>query len=159
MDKKDLVWIILISVIAAAIISFAVPALVKTPHPEADQENGQLQRIKEVKQQDQSQQDRRPVAPPGQEENKHLKTLISFINMGLIIPLFIIYAGIYRKLHSSFTLGLMAVIFALGMYAVTSNPLLASILGSRAEYIGLFQIIPDICTTAALIILVRISLE
>jgi len=163
MDKKNLVWIILISVITAAIISFAVPVLVKMPHPQADQKD-RPQVTEQYKQQDKiqqegNQQDRRPVAPPGQEENKQLKTLISFINMGLIIPLFIIYVGIYRKLHSSFTLGLMAVIFALGMYAVTSNPLLAGLLGVRADYIGLFQIIPDICATAALIVLVRISLE
>jgi len=62
-------------------------------------------------------------------------------------------------MRSSFTLGLMAVIFALGMYAITSNPLLASLLGDRVEYIGGSQIVPDICTTIALIVLIRISLE
>ena len=97
--------------------------------------------------------------PPGQEEAGRLKTVISFINLGLIIPLFLIYAGIYRKMRSSFTLGLMAVIFALGMYAITSNPLLIGLLGGRTGDIGIFQIIPDLCATAALIILVRISLE
>ena len=73
--------------------------------------------------------------------------------------MFIIYAGIYRKLRSSFTLGLIAVIFALGMYAVTSCPLIVSILGDRTGDIGLFQIVPDLCTTTALVILIRISLE
>jgi tellurite resistance protein TehA-like permease len=150
MDKKDLIWIILISVIAVIIISFAIPVLVKMPHPGIEQKPVHSQ---------EKQQAQRPPAPPGQEETKQLKTLISFINIGLIIPLFIIYARIYRKLHSSFTLGLMAVVFALGMYAVTSNPLLVSLLGGRADYIGFIQIIPDLCTTAALIILVRISLE
>jgi tellurite resistance protein TehA-like permease len=100
-------------------------------------------------------------APPqaGREEAKQLKTAISFINLALILPLFAIYAGIYRKMKSSFTLGLMAVIFALGMYAVTSNPLVVGTLGGRIGDIGLFQIIPDLCATAALLILIRISLE
>jgi len=62
-------------------------------------------------------------------------------------------------MRSSFTLGLMAVIFALGMYAVTSNPLIVSILGGRTGDIGLIEIIPDICATIALVVLVRISLE
>jgi len=103
------------------------------------------------------QQARPAQQPPTPMEN--LKTVISFINIGLIIPLFIIYAGIYRKMRSSFTLGLMAVIFALGIYAITSNPLLVSLLGGRPEFIGLFQIVPDLCATAALVILIWISLE
>ena len=150
MEKNNLVWLILISVIVVAIASFTIPILVKTPHPGTGQNPVPLQ---------QAQHGQQPPPPPGQEESKQLKTLISFINIGLIIPLFIIYARIYWKLRSSFTLGLMAVVFAIGMYAVTSNPLLVSLLGGRAEYIGFFQIIPDLCTTVALVILVKISLE
>jgi hypothetical protein len=44
------------------------------------------------------------------------------------------------------------------MYAITSNPLIVSLLGGHAGDIGLFQIIPDLCTTVALVILIRISL-
>jgi tellurite resistance protein TehA-like permease len=149
MEKKDFVWIILVSVIAVVIASFAIPVIVKMPHLGTGQNPAQPQEA----------QNARQPPPPGQEESKQLKTAISFINIGLLIPLFIIYAGIYRKMKSSFTLGLMAVVFALGIYAVTSNPLLVSLLGGRAEYIGLFQIVPDLCTTIALIILIRISLE
>jgi tellurite resistance protein TehA-like permease len=150
MEKEDFTWIILISVIAAVIASFAIPVLIKTPYLGPGQNPVQPH---------EAPQGQQPPPLPGQEESKQLKTAISFINLGLLIPLFIIYAGIYRKMRSSFTLGLMAVIFALGMYAVTSNPLLVSLLGGRAEYIGLSQIIPDICTTIALIIFIRISLE
>jgi hypothetical protein len=53
----------------------------------------------------------------------------------------------------------MVVIFALGMYAITSNPLIVGLLGGRTGDIGLFQIIPDLCATVALLILIRISLE
>ena len=150
MDKKDIVVIILISVIILVIASLTVPVILKMPQSGTGKNPAQPQNVQPGQQ---------PQQPAGQAENKQLKTAISFINIGLIIPLFVIYAGIYRKMRSSFTLGLMAVIFALGMYAVTSNPLIIGLLGGRTGDIGLFQIIPDICATIALIILIRISLE
>jgi tellurite resistance protein TehA-like permease len=150
MDKKYIVVIILISVIILVIASLTVPVILKMPQSGTGKNPVQPQNVQPGQQ---------PQQPAGQAENKQLKTAISFINIGLIIPLFVIYAGIYRKMRSSFTLGLMAVIFALGMYAVTSNPLIIGLLGGRTGDIGLFQIIPDICATIALIILIRISLE
>jgi tellurite resistance protein TehA-like permease len=149
MDKKDIVVIVLISVIVLVLASMTIPVLIKM-QPGAGQNPGQPQTVQPGQQ---------PQQPAGQAESKQLKTAISFINIGLIIPLFVIYAGIYRRMRSSFTLGLLAVIFALGMYAVTSNPLIVSLLGGRTGDIGFFQIIPDLCATVALIILIRISLE
>jgi tellurite resistance protein TehA-like permease len=150
MDKKDIVVIILISVIALVLASLTIPVILKMPHTGTGQGPAQQQ---------DAQPGQQSPPPAGQGESQNLKTAISFINIGLILPLFAIYAGIYRKMRSSFTLGLLAVIFALGMYAVTSNPLVIGLLGGRPGDIGLFQIIPDLCTTAALIILIRISLE
>jgi tellurite resistance protein TehA-like permease len=144
MEKKDIVVIILISVIGVVLASIIIPVMVKMPQSGPGQNSGQQQA---------------PPVPQPTPPSEQLKTVISFINIGLIIPLFVIYAGIYRKIRSSFTLGLMTVIFALGMYAVTSNPLLVSLLGGRPAYIGLFEIIPDLCATGALIILIWISLE
>ncbi len=145
MENKNLVFIILVSVIIVIIASMTVPVFTKVPQP-ASGHTGPIQPGQQP-------------PPAGKEEAKQLKTVISFINLALIIPLFVIYAGIYRKMKSTFTLGLMAVIFALGMYAVTSNPLVIGTLGGRIGDIGLFQIIPDLCTTVALLILIRISLE
>jgi tellurite resistance protein TehA-like permease len=150
MDKKDIVMIILISVIVLVLASLTVPVILKMQQPGS---------VKTPAQPQIAQPGQQPPQPAGQEESKQLKTAISFINLGLIIPLFVIYAGIYRRMRSSFTLGLIAVIFALGMYAVTSNPLIVSLLGGHTGDIGLFQIIPDLCATIALIILIRISLE
>ncbi|HUK93249.1 MAG TPA: hypothetical protein VLU98_04350 [Methanomicrobiales archaeon] len=150
MEKKDIVLVILISVIVLVLVSFTIPLLVRVPQPGGGQNTPKPQGANPAQ----------PQQPPaGQEESKQLKTVISFINIGLIIPLFVIYAGIYRSMRSSFTLGLIAVTFALGMYAVTSNPLIVSLSGGRTGDIGLFQIIPDLCTTAALVILIWISLE
>ncbi|MEI6841548.1 MAG: hypothetical protein WCK53_09795 [Methanomicrobiales archaeon] len=154
MERKKIILIILISVIVVVIASFVIPLAVKVPRPELEQNPLRPPQVGTI-----PQPPRQPEQPRGPDENENLKTVISFINIGLIIPLFIIYAGIYRRMRSSFTLGLMAVIFALGMYAVTSNPLIVSILGGRTGDIGLFEIIPDICATIALVILVRISLE
>jgi tellurite resistance protein TehA-like permease len=150
MEKKDVVILILISVIGLVLASLTVPMIFKMPQPGTGKNPAQPQNIQPGQQSPQL---------SGQEESKQLKTAISFINLGLIIPLFFIYAGIYRKMKSSFTFGLMVVIFALGMYAITSNPLIVSLLGGRTGDIGFFQIIPDLCTTVALIILIRISLE
>jgi tellurite resistance protein TehA-like permease len=153
MEKKDIVIIILISVIILVLTSLTVPVILKLPPPGTGKPQVQPQDVKPGQQFPES------LQSSGQEESKQLKTAISFINLGLIIPLFFIYTGIYRKMRSLFTLGLLAVIFALGMYAVMSNPLIISILGGRTGDIGVFQIIPDLCATVALIILIRISLE
>ena len=153
MEKKDIVMIILISVIVLVLASLTLPVIFKIPQAGAGKNPAQPQDVQP------GQQPPQPRQPTESEESKQLKTAISFINIGLMIPLFVIYAGIYRRMRSSFTLGLLAVIFALGMYAVTSNPLLVSLLGGHPEYIGGSQIVPDICTTVALIVLIRISLE
>jgi len=155
MERKDIVVLILVSVIALVLASMAVPVFIKT-QPGNGQAPAQPPAAGQVQAGQPGQQ---PPQPAGQAESKQLKTAVSIINIGLIIPLFIIYAGLYRKMRSSFTLGLLAVIFALGMYAVTSNPLIIGLLGGRTGDIGIFQIIPDLCATAALLVLIRISLE
>ena len=156
MDRKHIAWIILVSVIVLVIVSFALPIWVRAPQPVAGLNPPPPQ------QGDPSQKARQspnPTTIAGPDKNEQLKTAISFINIGLIIPLFVIYTGIYRRMHSTFTLGLLAVIFALGMYAVTSNPLIVSLLGGNPGEIGIFQIVPDLCATAALVALVKVSME
>jgi hypothetical protein len=91
MEKKTLLWLILLSVIALLIFGLSIPALVKIPPSVPQPATPPSRPVHEVVQQ--------PQPPPGQEESKHLKTAISFINIGLIIPLFVIYAGIYRKMR------------------------------------------------------------
>ncbi len=156
MEKKDVVWIILGLVIFLILASLTIPVFVRTAPVGIAPQNLQRQPPQPGETADQPAQQGQPQ---GTEEDKHLKTAISFINIGLIIPLFVIYAGIYQRLKSSFTLGLMAVIFALGMYAISSCPLIVSLAGGRTGDIGFFQILPDLCTTIALVVMVRISLE
>jgi len=159
MEKKDIVMIILISVIVLVLASLTVPVILKIPQAGTGKNPAQAGTGRVPAQQQILQPGQQSQQPSASEESKQLKTAISFINVGLIIPLFAIYAGLYRRMRSSFTLGLLTVIFALGIYAFTSNPLIVSLLGDRTGDIGLFQIIPDLCATIALIILIRISLE
>lgn len=146
MEKNNIILIVIISVIAILLAGYTIPTIIEMP-PGQHSGDGEG-----------------PTPPAGlqpavKEGNVSLKTLVSFINLGLVLPLFVIYAGIYRQIRSSFTLGLLAVIFALGMYAVTSNPIIVTALGGIPGYIGIYQIVPDLCATAALITLIRISLE
>jgi tellurite resistance protein TehA-like permease len=157
-DKKDIVWIILVAVITAVVVSFMVPLWVKGPDP-GNGEGPPPREDMAGMPPPPGQQGPSAFPSPGNEPSRYLKTAVSFINIGLIVPLFMIYAGIYLRLRSSFTLGLMAVIFALGMYALTSNPLIVSLLGGKTGQIGVYQIIPDLCATISLVVLVRISLE
>jgi hypothetical protein len=120
MERKDLTWILLLSVILVITASFAIPLVVRGPPTGRGQDAVPPSGTQAARQ-------AQPL--PGQEESKQLKTAISFMN------------------------------FALGMYAITSNPLIVSLLGGRTGDVGLFQILPDLCTTVALLILVRISLE
>ncbi len=88
-----------------------------------------------------------------------LKTIVSFINMALILITLGIYLDIYRTIKSKFTLGLVTMILLLLMYALTSNPLFHFRFGYETIGLGPFTILPDIFTTVALLILFYISLE
>lgn len=88
-----------------------------------------------------------------------VKTILSFINLALIISLLVVYFDLYRQIRSKFTGGLIILLFALLLYALTSNPLVHIAFGYVAFGLGPFVILPDIFTTLALIVLMYISLE
>ena len=88
-----------------------------------------------------------------------VKTMISLVNVVLIISLMSIYYGIYRQIKSNFTMGLILVMLVLLMYALTSNPLIHVAFGYKAQGLGPFAMVPDIFTTFALGVLLYISLD
>lgn len=88
-----------------------------------------------------------------------VKTMISLVNVVLIISLMSIYYGIYRQIKSNFTMGLILVMLVLLMYAFTSNPLIHVAFGYQAQGLGPFAMVPDIFTTFALGVLLYISLD
>jgi hypothetical protein len=86
-----------------------------------------------------------------------IKTIITTINLILLLFLLIIYVEIYNKTGSKFSLGLILFIFALILYAVTSNPLLHIFTGFHPLNLGLFTILPDLFTLIASAILLYLS--
>ena len=86
-----------------------------------------------------------------------LKYALSLINIGLILAVFVLYANIYRKTKSPFSLGLTIFSFAFLVHILTSSPLLHSICGFKSSGLGPFLILPDIFTTIALAILVYLT--
>ncbi len=87
------------------------------------------------------------------------KTIISLVNIILILTLFGLYYKIYLEIKSQFTLGLLLLISVLLMYAITSNPLVHLLFGYYNYGLGPFTVIPDIFTTLALAVLLKLTLE
>jgi hypothetical protein len=88
-----------------------------------------------------------------------LKTVVTFVNIALLLLLLGIYVDIYRNLRSNFTAGLVLLILVLLMNALMSNPLLFFRFGNPMVGFGEGFIIPDLFTTIALIVLFYLSLE
>jgi hypothetical protein len=88
-----------------------------------------------------------------------LKTVISSINIVLLIFLCITYIDIYIKTKSEFTIGLIIFSLVLLFYALSSNPLIHLVFGFRAFGLGPFAMLPDIFTCAALIVMLYLTLK
>lgn len=86
-------------------------------------------------------------------------TIISTINIALLVILTLIYISIYLKTRSQFTIGL--IIFALVFLVkdLTSSPLITSLLGFRAYGLGPFELLPGLFECFALSILLYLSIK
>ncbi|MDD4898553.1 MAG: hypothetical protein PHY70_04120 [Methanocellales archaeon] len=102
---------------------------------------------------------RGPPPPPIKDIELYytLNTVISSINVTILVILLITYIGIYRKIKSEFTIGLMIFSMVLLFYALTSNPLVHRIFGFRAFGLGPFVMLPNLFTCVALVILLYLS--
>lgn len=86
------------------------------------------------------------------------KTVVSVINSLLMAYIMWFYYVMYRENGSKFSLGLIALSAALLVYSLTSNPWLLSGLSQKGYlYRGLFNIIPDIFTTVAAVIMIYLT--
>jgi len=88
-----------------------------------------------------------------------IKTVISTVNITLLICLLIAYIGIYRKTRSEFTTGLIIFSAVLLLYAFTSNPLVHWAFGFGAFGLGPFAMLPDLFTCAALAVLLYLTVK
>jgi hypothetical protein len=96
--------------------------------------------------------------PPGDIQLYYgITVVLSTVNVALLIFLFFTYLGIYRKIRSEFTLGLMVFSIILLFYALSSNPLLQRVFGFRAFGLGPFAMLPDLFTCVALSVLLYLT--
>ncbi len=95
---------------------------------------------------------------PGDIEFYYIaKTVVSTMNLVLLVFLLVIYVDIYRKTRSEFTLGLIIFSAALLLYAFASNPMVIWAFGFRPLGLGPFALLPDLFAFAALVILLYLS--
>lgn len=87
------------------------------------------------------------------------KTLLSTINVTLLIILLAVYVNIYRKMQSEFTVGLIIFTVVLLFNAIVSNPLLQQAFGFMAFGLGPFEMLPDLFTLAAVAVLLYITVK
>ena len=88
-----------------------------------------------------------------------IKTVISSINVALLVFLLITYVDIFRKTKSEFTIGLLIFSMVLLLYALFSNPILQWIFGFRAYGLGPFAMLPDLFTFVALAVLLYLTIK
>lgn len=88
-----------------------------------------------------------------------VKTIVSMVNILLILVLIGLYYRIYLEVRSRFTLGLVLLILVLLLYAITSNPLIHIMFGYYPFGLGPFTVIPDIFAAFALLVLLYLTLE
>jgi hypothetical protein len=86
-------------------------------------------------------------------------TIISTLNIALLVLLLSVYFDIYRKTKSPFTIGLIIFASAFLVKDLTSSPLVISLLGFRAYGLGPFQFLPGLFEFFALTVLLYLSIK
>jgi hypothetical protein len=86
-------------------------------------------------------------------------TIISTLNIALLVLLLTVYLDIYRKTKSPFTVGLIIFAAAFLVKDFTSNPLIISLSGFRAYGLGPFEFIPGLFEFFALTVLLYLSIK
>jgi len=100
------------------------------------------------------------IPPPGDIELYYtLNTVISSVNVTLLIFLLITYISIYMKIKSQFTIGLIIFSMVLLFYALASNPLVHWAFGFHALGLGPFAMLPNLFTCVALAVLLYLTVK
>jgi hypothetical protein len=87
------------------------------------------------------------------------QTVISTVNVAMLVFLLTTYVDIYRKTRSQFTLGLIIFSLVFLLKTLTANPLFMWIFGFKAFGLGPFALLPDLFELAALSVLLYLSAE
>ncbi len=101
-----------------------------------------------------------PSFIPGDFEYFYVaNTIISTINIALLVILTVIYFNIYIKTHSPFTIGLIIFALVFLVQNVTSSPFITSPFGFRAYGLGPFEFLPGMFEFIALTVLLYLSIK
>jgi hypothetical protein len=101
-----------------------------------------------------------PYSIPGDIEFFYTaQTVVSTINVTLLVFLLLTYVNIYRKTRSEFTIGLVIFSMVFLLNALASNPLVMWAFGFRAFGLGPFALLPDLFTLVALSVLLYLSVK
>lgn len=85
------------------------------------------------------------------------QSVLSTVNVALLVFLLTTYIDIYRKTRSHFTLGLIIFSLVFLLRALTANPLFMWVFGFRALGLGPFALLPDLLEFVALSVLLYLS--
>jgi hypothetical protein len=88
-----------------------------------------------------------------------IKTIVSSVNVTLLVFLLATYMGIYRKTRSEFTVGLIVFSIVLLLYAFVSIPIVHDAFGYRAFGLGPFAMLPDVFALIALAVLLYLTIK
>ena len=85
------------------------------------------------------------------------QTVVSTVNVSLLIFLLTTYVDIYRKTRSQFTFGLIIFSLVFLLRTLTANPLFMRVFGFAAFGLGPFALLPELFEFGALAILLYLS--
>lgn len=101
-----------------------------------------------------------PGYVPGDIEFFYIsRTVVSTVNIVLLVFLILTYADIYRKTRSEFTVGLLIFSIVFLMKDLTSNPMVIRAFGFGLYGLGPFALLPDLFELVALSVLLYLSVK
>jgi hypothetical protein len=101
-----------------------------------------------------------PSVIPGDLEFFYIaQTIVSAINIALLVILIVNYVFIYIKTRSQFTIGLLIFASALSLKDLFANPFVTAFFGYQVFGLGPFVLIPNIFEFAALLVLLYLTIE
>jgi hypothetical protein len=86
-------------------------------------------------------------------------TIISTINIALLVMVLVTYINIYSKTRSPFTIGLIIFAFAFLLNDIASHPFVVGLFSFRAYGLGPFVFLPALFELAALSVLLYLSVR
>jgi hypothetical protein len=97
---------------------------------------------------------------PGDFEYFYLAfTIISTINIALLVMVLLTYVNIYNKTRSPFTVGLIIFALAFLLKDISSHPFVVGLFSFREYGLGPFAFLPGVFECAALSVLLYLSIK